>query len=52
MVTVGDTTYRINDIVYRNMSNEVEDVLMLEVKRIFDPLFEALWRIGSVITSS
>jgi len=31
-----------NDVIYRNMSNEVEDVPMLKAKRGFDPLFEAL----------
>jgi hypothetical protein len=34
------------------MSNEVENVLMLNVKRRFDPLSEALWKSCSVITSS
>ncbi len=37
-----------NDVIYRNMSNEVEDVPMLKAKRGFDPLFEALWRSCSV----
>jgi len=37
-------TDRINNALYFNMSEEAEDVRMMEAKPIFDPLFEVLIR--------